>query len=229
MSYVQSKSANAGSVTSTTLVFTSNNTAGNTIAVGVRIGANGRTVTLSDTPVNTYNKTTAQDDTFGDDLVTGYAQNIAAGANTVTCAISGAAASIRWWIAEYGGVLASSFDKTAGAVGNSTAPSSGNTATTSQAGETLVGNIQCTGNSATPTLTAGTGYTVRENVVVSSQFKIGLEDRDVVATGTYAADGTLSSSDGWAAIIITLKASAAATNWGPLLGQQLNRIVQGAV
>lgn len=205
MSYIQSTSTNAGTVTSSTLVFGSNNTAGSTIDVGMRIGALGKTITLSDTNTNTYNKTTEIDDGFGDGSSKGYAQNVAAGANSVTLVIAVGAASIRWTIAEYGALAAASFDKTAQASGNTAAPSSGNTATTSQATETLVGTITCTGNSATPTLTPGSGYTLRENVIVSSQFKIGLEDKDVVVTGTYAADGTLSSSDGWSSIIVTYK------------------------
>lgn len=206
MSYVQSKSKDSGSVTSDTLAFTSNTTAGNTIVAGVRIGANGRTLTLSDSTSNTYNQTAAQNDAVGDDLIGGYAQNIAGGACTVTSAISGAAASMRWVIGEYGGLATASFDKTAGAVGSSTTPSSGNTATTTQANETLVGLIDA-GDSQTG-FTAGTSYTKREELIVGGSLKIGLEDRDVTSTGTYAADATLAGASGhWAAIILTLKAS----------------------
>lgn len=203
MSYIQSASKDSGSVTSDTLGFGSNNAAGSTSCVGVRVGAVGRTLTVSDSRSNTYAQTAAASD-GSDDAFIAYAQNITAGANTVTAGISGAAATVRWWIAEYG-QAASSFDKTAGAGGTGTSASSGATAATTQATETLVGLI-CAANAQTD-FTPGTSYTKREEVVASGQLKIGLEDRDVSATGTYAADATLNGASGaWAAIIVTLKA-----------------------
>src|SRR4051812_47795556 len=53
ISFVQSKSLDAGSVSTASLAFNSANTAGNFIVVAVRMGGTGKTVNITDSAGNT--------------------------------------------------------------------------------------------------------------------------------------------------------------------------------
>src|SRR5579872_7176757 len=82
---VQHTSKDAGSTTSSTLGFATNNIAGNWIAVCVRAGALNEVITVSDTKLNVYHRAIQFNQTT--DGFTGaifYAENIGAGANTVS-------------------------------------------------------------------------------------------------------------------------------------------------
>jgi hypothetical protein len=106
---------------------------------------------------------------------------------------------------EYAGLASASWlDKTAGATGTSTSPSSGATATTTVASEVLVG-VVCAGNA--PTWTPGTGYTTIEEFDINGAKIYAAEDQVVLATGAYSATGTLGTSQDWAAVIATYKAA----------------------
>ncbi len=114
---------------------------------------------------------------------------------------------------EFSGLASSSTtDQVTSATGASTAPSSGSTASTTQASELLIGGIGVEGPT-TETFTAGANYTApassragtsggnaANNITINPEYRI------VSATGTYAATGTLSSSRLWAAAIATYKA-----------------------
>jgi YD repeat-containing protein len=105
---VQHTNKDAGTTTSSTLAFVSNNTAGNWIGVCVRAGASGEAFTISDSKGNTYHQAFSINDTVGGNtLAIYYAENIGSGANTVTVAdsISG---TLRFAILEYSGVATSS-------------------------------------------------------------------------------------------------------------------------
>lgn len=92
------------------------------------------------------------------------------------------------------------------ATGQSTTPSSGNVTTTGT-DEILFGMV-CTGNGQT--LTAGTGWTLLPTQVGNSTKRLDGEYRIESATGTFTANGTITSAD-WADCIAAFKATAAAS------------------
>ncbi len=103
-------------------------------------------------------------------------------------------------------------DQTATAVGNSSTPSSGATATTAQADEFVVGAIGAEARTSFDTMAAGASFTLlpaasADTGSSSSSITIYPEYRIVSATGAYTASGTLSSgnSRNWAADIVTYK------------------------
>jgi hypothetical protein len=104
---------------------------------------------------------------------------------------------------------ASVVDKTHTGTGSSTSPSSGATSTTTQASELLIGAIGGAYHAST-TFTAGTGFTALTSALAdsgssSSSVTIQPEYELVSATGAYSATGTLSTSRGWSAAIVTFK------------------------
>lgn len=206
--WVQNPASGAdANATSTTLAFGSNVTAGNSIFVGIRIGATDRTITVSDTLSNTYGGSPG---TVGDVAQTqttdGHrtylfsAHNIAGGACTVTVAISGAAATIRFNIGEgsFGGTA--SLDKTASAEGSGTDPASGNTATTTIDDELVVGVAS---NAAATAWTAGGTYTERGNAPADPNGRTAMETLIVAATGVQNATWTITGTKTWAAVVGT--------------------------
>jgi hypothetical protein len=105
--------------------------------------------------------------------------------------------------AEYAGLATSSvIDKEIAGSATGTAITSGTVATTNQY-DTLVGGIFIT-SAGGGTLTAGASFTSRVN---SANARM-LEDRDVNATGSYAATATYSSSQSYIAHLLALKRGA---------------------
>ena len=88
---VQHTSIDVASATSATLAFNSNNTAGNWIGVCIRAGRSSEVFTVTDSRGNTYHQAVqismTVDTPNGDTLAIFYAQNIAAGANTIMVAL----------------------------------------------------------------------------------------------------------------------------------------------
>src|SRR5206468_1050713 len=82
---VQHRSLDAGTTTSSSLAFNSNNTAGNWIGVVIRAGKTGQVFTVTDSRGNTYRRAIQFNETI-DSTTLGifYAENIASGANTIT-------------------------------------------------------------------------------------------------------------------------------------------------
>jgi len=82
--------------------------------------------------VNAYKKAVQFNDTVdGTTVAIFYAENIAAGANTVTVSDSISGGTLRFAILEYAGVATvNSLDVTAAATGNSVSPNSGTATTT---------------------------------------------------------------------------------------------------
>lgn len=204
IAFVQSVSADAGVVLSAGLAFVSNNTAGNAIITGVRYGAVGRTVTMSDSRSNTYAQ--AITGTGGVDGFIHYASNIGAGANTVTATISGTPAdTLRWAIHEYSGLAATNMlDQVNQGTGTSTTPDSGNV-TTTVGNELVFGVLAANPVGATTTATAGSGYTIRENLLSGTQVKIATEDKILSTTATTSASFTYTASDQWECLIATFR------------------------
>ena len=98
-------------------------------------------------------------------------------------------------------------DKISTNTGNSATPSSGFTATTTQANELLFGAIA---HNSTPTFTPGSGYTLQVEVIGGSgagQRTLSPEYQIVSATGTACPPpGRVSSAQQWRAAIVTDRA-----------------------
>lgn len=203
--------ANA-SATSITLAFGSNVTAGSLIVVGWRYGSSARTVTLSDTLGNTYANVTASEAfnaTDGTTVGIGYAMNSGAGADTVTFAISGAAANLRFAISEFsGGATSSAFDQANAATGN-TSPLSAGSVTPGVNGE-LIFVVAHEGNNGD--FTAGTDFTLNTTVPATGGVQRLATERYIQPTAaSHAADFTFSSSGSqYAAGVATFKPAGAA-------------------
>jgi hypothetical protein len=202
---VQHVSKDAGNTTSSTLAFAAGNTAGNWIAVVIRAAGSGQVFTVTDTRGNTYRKAVQFNETVdGTTLGLFYAENIAAGPNTVTVADTINGRPLRFAILEYAGIAtANSLDVTATAQGTSSAPGTPS-ATTTANGDLVIG-ILSTANSAT--ITAGSGYTIQERVPASPNTKLAVEDRIQATAGPVSANGTLGSPDVWAAAMAAFRAA----------------------
>src|SRR5947207_1827852 len=87
---IQHTGKDAGTTTSSSLVFTAANTAGNWIGVAIRAGNANQVFTVTDSRGNTYRKAVQFNVTLdapnGNSTAIYYAENIAGGANTVTVA-----------------------------------------------------------------------------------------------------------------------------------------------
>jgi hypothetical protein len=130
-----------------------------------------------------------------------YAEDIAAGANTVTVSDSITGGTLRFAIFEYSGVATTgSLDVTAAAQGTSATPNSGSAATT--ASDDLVIGAISTSESAT--FTAGTDYVIQERVPATGT-KLVVEDRRQATPGAVSANATLSVSRIWGAAMATFK------------------------
>src|SRR5205814_6899173 len=80
----QDRNINGGTTLSASLAFSTNNTAGNFIAVTIRAGSPGQVFTVKDSGGNSYQKAIQINNGTDDTLAIYYAQNIVGGANTVT-------------------------------------------------------------------------------------------------------------------------------------------------
>jgi hypothetical protein len=207
---VQHAGKDAGVVTSSSLSFKSNNTAGNWIGVCIRAGHSGQVFTVRDSAGNTYHQAiqfnVTVDAPGGDTLGIFYAENIAGGANTITVSdtISG---TLRFSILEYSGVaIAGSLDAAVAGQGHGSAPNSGNAAT-SASGDLLLG-ANLTANPAS--FTAGSGYKIEENVPAEPNTKLIAEDQIQAAPGSVSATAVLAAVDDWAAGLAAFKSAGGA-------------------
>ena len=206
---VQHSSKDAGITSSSTLAFTSSNTAGNFIAVAIRAGKSGQVFTVSDSSRDTFQKAIQANETLdvpnGETFAIFYAENIAGGANTITVANSIANNTLRFAIFEYSGVATSlSLDTTAANMGSSTAPNSGS-ATTAASGDLILGEM-VTADGVTPT--AGSGFTIRERTPAAPNTKLMVEDTVQSSAGPIFANATIGTSDPWGAAFAAFKAAA---------------------
>ena len=180
MAYIQSRSVNSGSVSSATLAYNSNVTAASLLIQAVRLGGVTATVAMTDSQSNTYTQDKLQASGTDHRLSVHSAPNAVAGATTVTATITGGPQTLRWAIHEYGSMAASApVDVSSSNVGTGTSSNSGNALTT-------VNNCLLFGADsldAEEIHVAVSGYTLRETPVN----KMGTEDQDLVAVGTYAA------------------------------------------
>lgn len=203
--------ANGGNCTATTCAqpaFSPNVTAGNMILFGCMIGAIGRTITGSDTLTNTFVTDKVQAETVdGGDMAAGHAYNIAGGADTFSCNISGGSATIRVSASEFSGAATTAaLDKSASAQGSSAAPASGAVVPTVD-GEVLYVVTRTANNR---TYTAGVDY-ARVSQVPSNGPNTRMASEYYIQPTAASHDGTfsLSTTDTWATVILTFKPPAA--------------------
>ncbi len=203
---VQHTGKDAGSTSSSTLAFKSNNTAGNWIAVVARAGKSGQIFTVSDSLHNTY-RTAAQfnvtvDTPNGDTLGVFYAENIAGGANTITVTDTISGNTLRFAIFEYSGVAhANSLDGVIAGQGTNAGPNSGSI-TTSMNGDLLLGAAMSAGPAA---YTAGPGYKMEEFVPAEPNTKLVAEDQIQPVAGVASASATLVATDHWGAVLAAFR------------------------
>ena len=201
---VQSNAAQGSAVSSVSVAFSTNNTAGNLIIAFVRMSTTSQTVTLADSAGNTYTQAVAQSQTSdGSQVRLFYAKNIVGAANTVTATFS--ASNNHPWLAiyEYRGLSTTSpLDQTASAQNFSSAPSSGATGTTTGANELIFGGFGFPA-SYSGTQAAGSGFTLAQNDTSTSP--AANESKLVTATGSYTATFSLGSSANWSAVVATFK------------------------
>jgi hypothetical protein len=208
---VQTTSVDAGTTSTATLPFNVNNLAGDWIGVIVRAGGASPTITVTDSKGNTYQKAlqfTQTTDGHADAIF--YAENIAAGANSVVVTLN-ASNTLRFSIVEFSGIKTSrSLDVTGFAQGSSMSPSSGNV-TTTQNWDLVLGGIS-TGNTQ--------GFTVPGNnfqILNTPGNKLLAEYQYLPTAGPIAAT-TFSTSDNWAAGVATFKAANTAGGNGCVSG-----------
>ena len=201
ISLVQHRSIDAGPFTGS-LAFVSPNTAGNWIAIVVRGGnSNNQAFTVSDSNGNTYLRAfrlglSGAQDTFS----LYYAENIKAGANTITVSMN-VAGPLRFAILEYSNVATSnSLDAAVTAQGTGTTPNS-TSLTTTAGGELLLGEIITNNPDA---FTATGGYVIEESVPTEPNSKLVVEDQLQAAAGSASAGATLTLSDFWGAGLAAL-------------------------
>jgi glucose/arabinose dehydrogenase len=203
--FVQSRSTDCGAATTCSLAYTSNNATGNLLVLALRVGAVGRTITVTDTRGNSYTLAATRTDTAdGHQSYIYYVPNSLAGANTITVGISNTAVPIRFAIFEYSGAdQTAPLDVTATNEGNGTTNVSTGSATTTLPGELILG-FATTGNVST--FTQGSGFTMRATTT-----KVAVEEQIQSAAGAVNATFTLGSADNFAGILAAFKPTSGGT------------------
>ncbi|MBM2825963.1 MAG: hypothetical protein HW403_27 [Dehalococcoidia bacterium] len=216
--FVKTIGTNTNKTTTTSIAVTvpaAGVAAGNSVIVTFAMDDQTGTVSCADTQLNPY----AVDVDIGGGAGTGNVRTVICSAHNVTALVStntitvthpsSAAEAVS--AQEFSGLVKkSALDKTASASGTSTTPSSGNTLTTTMANELLVGAIGAEGP-VEDTFTAGASYTAGPPTEAGTtgnpaagNITINPEYRIVSATGTYSADGTITSRD-WRAAVATYR------------------------
>lgn len=200
---------NTASGTSLSGTFGSPTVSGNQITVGDRIGATGRTVTVTDSKTNSYAAAKNQAQTLdGHELFVHYSPNIVGGAShQVTVSISGAATAIRVVLFEHSGLAVSSpVDQAVSSQANASQNLDSGAATTTQANELLFA-VGAIGGGQAFTIGGGFGHQVGSPAGTSKKMSSG--DLIVSSTGTYHGTFTVPNPDDWSCILVTFKAAGA--------------------
>jgi chitodextrinase len=209
---IQHASQDAGNTTASTLAFPSNTSAGNFVAVVIRAGQSGQTLSVTDTRGNTYRKAVQLNETTDSaTLAIYYAENISGGATSIAVADSISGGTLRFAIFEYTGLaLSNSLDGTATGEGTNATPTTG--AVTLAAGDLVLGGLSAADQR---TFTAGSGWALEESIPAAPNTKLAVEDQIKSTAGSLSATATLSSSDPWAAVVAGFRAAPAAGDTQP--------------
>lgn len=212
VAHVQTTGANPGSVSSDTLAYPSNVTAGNFLVCVARCGAAGSPITVDDNRNGGTDWTLAGSRTQANDgdgvISIHFFPNTAGGACSVTVTLT-AGAILRYIIMEFSGVATASPQDgaAAGNEGDSATIATG-TLTPSAAGALFV----CGGfASGALTFTQGTDFTIPSGGVVPAAPSSRLAAEYFIQGSAAAHDGTfgLSTSELWAGVMAVFKAAAA--------------------
>ena len=137
-----------------------------------------------------------------------YAENIAAGANTVTVSVS-SADTLRFAILEFSGVAPSgSIVQATANQGSNASPNSGSITETVN-GDLLLGAIM---SADEETFTAGSGFQIVESVPAAPNTKLIMEFQIQALSGSSSSSATLTSADPWAAGIAAFKPGTGGTS-----------------
>ncbi len=218
--HVQSKSLNAGSGSSGTIAvtFTSNVTAGNLICGMASWGSGtGSVSSVTDSLGNTYTVVdTVHNATDGVSAATFYAKNITGGACTVTVTFDTTYDFRTVAVHEASGLdTTAPLDVHTGQA--QTTPGTGANAvtsgavTTTAAGDYIFGATTNTGGSDDTPVTAGTGYTIRENTAFSNFVQTATESQVQGSAGSIAATFTHAVAVSRISFILTFKAAGGGT------------------
>jgi hypothetical protein len=217
---VQHVEIDAGSVATASQAFRSANTGGNFIAVAIRAGVPNQTFSIADTRGNVYRQAARVNNNSDNTVALYYAENVGAGANTVTITMP-SAVTLRFSLLEYRGLAASgSLDGASTASGTGTSLTSG-TVTTTASGDLLLG-VVTTADFAN--VAAGSGFVAEGAVPALPGAKLVVEDALLATAGAIAATAKVSASVQWGAAVAAFKAAGAsgvmsqamvATNRGP--------------
>ncbi len=207
--FVQENENKITSGTTVSTTFAKPNTAGNLIAVYV-LWNNAGTASIKDSLGNTYTSATGplswNNNTWRGQVF--YAKNILGGSNTITVTFSQGVTSFGiMYTHEYSGLdPANPIDVTQGAIGTSSAMSSG-LVTTTNANDLIFG-----AGASSAGITAGeSGFTVR-----TTGYGNMTEDEDVTNTGSYAATAT-QNSVAWIMQMVAFKAASTTLSPSPTL------------
>jgi len=209
MAFIQSRSVDSGSVSSATLAYNSNIIAGSLLIQAARVGSGTATIAMT-SPGNIHTQDKSQ--LFSTDtaaLTIHSAPNAAAGATTVTATLTGGPATLRWAIHEYGSMATSApVDVSASAQSTGGSPADSGSITTTVADDLLF--VAGAADDVWSSVTAGSGYTLREAIPVAPNIKIATEGQDLVAIGSYNGTFTFGGPPVWACAIVAYKPAAAA-------------------
>lgn len=207
--HVQSTGLDGGSVTSAPKAYTDPVVAGNFLVAIIRIGATGRTVTVSDNLNGTWTQATSQiQTTDGHQGYLYYLFGALAGATTVTVAISGVAATVRFAIGEYrtGQTPRAILDGTpSSAEGTASGVAASGTLTTVGQQAVLIGG-GTTANAVVANwlqATSGGTWTIRQTV--GSSQPVVLQDLSSVGPGAYQFNASQSDAN-WTSHVMAVSA-----------------------
>lgn len=184
ISLVQTAAGGVSSGTSAPATWGSNTTTGNLIAVVIAHAA-GAVSSISDSQSNTYVQINTQTVSSAYVLDMWYAKNITGGTTPTVTAHLASSIQANIIVREYSGLDTSApLDQNTINNGIGGTASSGNTSTTTQANELLIGGL----TSLAGTITVGSGYGNLTSETFSGTTISGyMEDQIVSSTGAYAA------------------------------------------
>ncbi|HTL18562.1 MAG TPA: fibronectin type III domain-containing protein, partial [Patescibacteria group bacterium] len=203
-------SSNIADTLSTTIVqsFASPNSASNLIVVVTSWGSLTANPTVTDTAGNTYTLATSNYSSKGDQsLAIHYAKNIHAGPNTVTVNFGGSHDFRRILIAEYRGLdplnPVDVMGKNQGNANTGKDSVSSGTVVTTSSGDLIFGAVE--NYNVNGTVSAGTGFTMRDFVMDKGVIETAFEDRIATSAGSVAATFTFSHPDGYIAEVVAFR------------------------
>lgn len=213
MAHIQSTSESSFSAGTTGTLALTGVTSGSTILAFTRTasGGNPEVTGVSSSVDGAFTGVTAESNgTIA--LKTWVLENATAGSHTITYTTATASVTVRWGIAEYGDVPASSvIDVSAdGAFTTTTSPATSNVTTTGV--NRILVSVVATDSSATSVASAG-GETERQEVDARFQF----QDELAATAGSHGASWTLGVTQPGAYAILALKPATTTTKYVKLL------------